>query len=275
MRKTKGHGFIADEIKPEDYVFGGFTKIQAEVLQPDGQWDAFLPSDEMQKRNGLETSNCTVYGTLNCIETILERRYGIPVDFSERFIGVLAETTPAGNSPHKAAEAIRMNGLIPETTLPFDESINLWEEYYNPDPMSGDLISMGKEWKNDFEFKHDWVPVQGDPEIQWNIITNALQYSPLGVSVYAWREGVTTEDWGTIYVEEDRDNDNHWCELYGSIDTGDVRFYKVFDTYDNTHKTLAWDFTFSFAKRYHIKKKPRINHSWWFVDIFDGLIYGR
>jgi len=91
-------GFIPDVIYPEDYVFGS-GQLRSEMLQPGGQWDEYLPSDELQKRNGLETMNCTVYGTLNCLEILLKRKYGIDENFSERYVGIAAGTTTAGNSP--------------------------------------------------------------------------------------------------------------------------------------------------------------------------------
>ena len=67
----------------------------------------------------LETMNCTVYGTLNAIETMISRIFHVEPNYSERFIGVLAGTTQGGNSPHKVAETIRKAGLVPDSALPF------------------------------------------------------------------------------------------------------------------------------------------------------------
>jgi hypothetical protein len=74
MKKLQNHGFMADPINEQDFKLGQL-KLKAEVLQPDGQWDAFLPVKEYQRKNGLETYACVSYGTLNCIEILMKRLY--------------------------------------------------------------------------------------------------------------------------------------------------------------------------------------------------------
>ena len=72
----KNYGFIPDKIQPEDYVFGGIGIPTEPVLQPDGQWDVFLPEGEMQAKNGVETFACTAFGTTSAIEILMKRKYG-------------------------------------------------------------------------------------------------------------------------------------------------------------------------------------------------------
>ena len=50
---TRNYGYIKDEIKSEDYRFGD-ANIAADILQPDGQCDTYLPPDENQAENGFE-----------------------------------------------------------------------------------------------------------------------------------------------------------------------------------------------------------------------------
>jgi hypothetical protein len=252
-KNTKsGHGFIADEIKDEDYVFCGYTKIPQIVLQEDGQWDIFLPVPEYQERNGLETYNCVAYGTLNCIETLILRLYGRQTNKSERYIGVVAKTSPEGNSPQKVIETIRKEaGLIDEELLPFGEDINTWGEYYSPDPMAKKYLKEGKKWLENFTIKHEWTFKPGDADKQEKL-KGALRYSPLGVSVLAWQFD------GQYYYKEKGEQDNHWVMLYGYKDN---EYWKVFDHYDDTYKRLKWDYDFGFAKRYYleeIKKKETL-----------------
>ena len=53
---VKNSGFIAEPIVIEkDYVFGGYTKLTGEPLEPTGQWDEWLPP---------ENSNSTPASTL-------------------------------------------------------------------------------------------------------------------------------------------------------------------------------------------------------------------
>ena len=247
------HGFIADKLEPEHYVFGA-NNFDSMPLVQDGNWTNFLPQVEYQNKNGLETMNCTTFGTLNCIEVLFKRLFNLDVNYSDRFVGILAETTREGNSPHKAAETIRHNGLIDEMMLPFGSDIDIWDEYYAPVPMTANLLVQGQLWLNKYYLKHDWVSV--NPKT----FKKALEYSPLGVSV-----NLATQKDGIFYKELE---DNHWVMLYNYKDG---EYWEIFDHYDNTFKKIVWDYQFSLAKRFWISKaEPK--KDWWFVDIFKRLL---
>ena len=246
----KGHGFIKEKIEDDNYVLGGL-ELPTEVLQPSGQWDDCLPNIELQRRNGLETMNCTVYGTLNAIEMLIRRLFSEFKDYSERYVGVIAKTTPYGNSPHKVAEIIRKaSGLIDEELLPFSQDIRYWEQYYHPNPMESFYIDKGKEWLRRYDFGHEWVFKQGESGKPQKI-KEALKYSPVAVSLHLriLKDG--------LYQKGELE-DNHWVVLYGYKEN---EYWKVFDHYDNVFKRIAWDFDFEFAKRYHLGKILRIEKS--------------
>lgn len=239
------HGFIEPVIKPEDYVFGD-GKTGSEVLQPTGQWDSFLPSDEYQSRPSLETYNCTSFGTTNLCEILLKRKYGVDINYSERFLGINAGTKPPGNSPDKVADAIREYGLLEDFRLPFSDEVKTVEEYYSPNPMTARLAEFGKEWLRNWVFKHSWVFTGGSLESKQYKLAEALKDSPIGVSVYAWNQASTG-----LYEKPVGATDNHWCTLYG-YEFG--QYWKIFDHYDDTHKQLAWNYDFGFAKKINITK---------------------
>lgn len=234
------HGFNADIIKNVDYKFGGYTKLTRKALQPNCDWTAYLPKIEFQSKGNLETMNCTVYGTLNCIETLFKRHYGREVNKSERYIGVMAKTSPVGNSPQKVIETIRKeSGLIDEELLPFDDTITTWEEYYNPNPMTSDYINKGKEWLEKYELGHEWVLGREDK------IKEALKYSPLGASVNLSKkeeDGLYHKEWP----------DNHWVMIYNCKEG---EYWNIFDHYDNVFKKVVWDYEFLLVKRYSLTKK--------------------
>ena len=237
--KLEHHGFIPDEIKPEDYVFGS-SILPSDILQPTGQWDEFLPTDERQNVNGVETYNCTSFGTLNCLEILYKRLFGQSTNLSERYTGICAGTDPyvaKGNSPQTVIQNIRNVGVIDDSLLPFGLDINTVEKYYSPNPMSGDLKSKGETWLSWHKVFHEWV--DGDPQS----MMDALKVSPLGVGVYAWAFD------GEKYVR--MGSDTHWTCIYG-YEEG--KYWKCFDSYDSTHKKLAWNFDFKYVKRYHIDK---------------------
>jgi hypothetical protein len=241
----KNYGYIPDEIKPEDYIFGG-SNIPDEILQPAGQWGDFLSKDEFQSNQSLDTQNCTNYGTQNAIEAIMKRKFGGEYDYSERFLGVMSGTTEQGNSAHTVAETIRKtSGLIPEIMLPFDKWIRTWQQYYNPNPMTEPYLSEGKKWLSNHIFLHEWVFTDNNPN-KVELIKEALKRSPLGISVYAWVYGTD------CYIKPKGAKDNHWVCLYGYEEE---KYWFIFDQYDSTHKKLAWDYDFTCAKRYYIAKR--------------------
>ncbi len=249
MNKITNHGFIAPTIQPEDYVFGSYNAKQ-EVLQPNGQWDWFLPPIELQSRGGLETMACTVFGSQTAVQMIADRKYRIKQNFSERFTGTLAGISRYGGSPHKACEVMRKTGLISDRLLPFSDDIDTWEEFYAP--ISKGHLRVGKDWLDSWDFKHEYVFTGGRLEDKQNLLMLALIESPIALSVLAWQER------NGLYYKDKGQQDNHWCVLYGYIED---KHWKIYDTYDKTCKELEWSYDFGFAKKFSIKKKPQ-KRSW-------------
>lgn len=223
------------------YVLGGLSQ---EPIQPDGQWDDYLPSYEIQHTDAYDTYNCTAYGSTNLVEIFLKRLFGIDKNYSERYLGIMAGTRPPGNSPHKVLDQIRASGLIDDILLPLSEAKTI-EEYYSPDPIPYSLKEQGRAWVRSYEMKHEWVLTPNDSD-KPERIKRALAFSPVGVSVYAWRNK------DGLYYKPSGARDNHWCLIYGYKEG---EYWKVFDSYDATHKRLTWNYDFDYAKRIRIAKR--------------------
>ena len=64
---------------PDDsqYIFG-MGQLGGVELQPDGQWDAYLPSQESQLLpDGNDTFACASFGTEHCITSLIKRLYKV------------------------------------------------------------------------------------------------------------------------------------------------------------------------------------------------------
>lgn len=232
------YGYIQDIIEPNHYLGG---KLAPEILQPTGQWDAYLPAYEHQARNGVETSACTLFGTLNALEMIHKRKYGKEPNYCERYGSQVCGITKEGGSPHGVIETIRMYaGTIKESELPFSKDIDSWEEYNSGVTLMHRL--KGLRWLMDYEVGHEWV-LTGDGDTE-TLLKGALRMSPLGIAVQAWTEV------DGIFVRNGADT--HWCTLVGYKDK---EYWTVFDSYDGGLKKLAWDFGFYRAKRYTLNKR--------------------
>lgn len=235
------YGLQKPEPNIKDWSFLGYGN----VLNPARDWSAYLPQLELQNL-GVETNNCTAYGTLNALETLLKQR-GIAANYSERYLGIVAGTTD-GNDPNTVAEAVRHFGVIDEDLLPWDKPGTI-EEYWSPKPMTNTLLNEGKKWLKQFTFKHYWVFDTEDPlEVKRQKIKDALLFSPLGISVYAWISD------GPVYIKPGNTVDNHWCVLYGYNNDGT---WNIFDSYDYSHKILDKDFNFDMAKLYNVNNKKQ------------------
>src|SRR5207247_8242189 len=104
-----------------------------EVLNPSGDWTAYLPSAENQSTHIVDTMACVTFSCLNVIETQIKFLTGREVNFSDRFIAKLSGTTQQGNTVQNVLDAIRKYGLVLEEEWPTDLNFN-WDQYYAPVP---------------------------------------------------------------------------------------------------------------------------------------------
>ena len=235
---SRSYGFRPSKIEIQDYKLGGLSKASREVLQFNGQWTALLPQDEIQKKRNVETMSCVSFGLCNQVEIMEKRIYGVVSNYADRALAIASETDENGNEPTKVYETARkILGFIPEAFLPFDESIQSFADYHSPKPLNKSYYDEGRKWLNKYELKHEWVSTDAKSLMQ------ALQYSPLGVSVNAWLAD------GELYYKPKNSADNHWTLLVGYKEG---EYWLVYDSYPDTDgdyiKKLKWDYAFGMVK---------------------------
>jgi len=260
-QQTKiNYGFKPPVITPDNYVLGGGNVPQT-VLQPNSDWTDYLPEKEKQYIN-FETYNCVSFGTLSAIEALMFRLLKEKVNYSDRFVGIMAGTKEGGNDPNTVCEAIRKHGLIPEEMLPYSEDLKNIDEYYSfKGANKEDCLKAGQEWLSKYEFLHEYVFSPNEPkEEKIKKIILSLQFSILGVSVEAW-----ILDERGIYIRLGQEN--HWTVAYNQ-----KQFTGIFDTYEPFLKLVEQDF--SYVKRFHIARKAKKNDTFypeketnWVVDL--------
>ncbi len=238
------YAFKEPIITSDNYILGA-GNVTHKILQENGNWDALLPDGEYQNKRGLETYDCTGFGTLNAVEAIMRTEFGVNENYSDRWVGIIAGTTEGGNDPHVVCEAIRKYGLIPESMLPFSDDISTFEEYYSfKGSDMTECYKAGRAWLEKYDFKHEWCFQPSQPlDEKMNNIKISLKYSPLGVAVNAWQ----TDSEG-IYVRSG--NDNHWVMIYSYDD-----FVRIFDSYDPFRKNLDPQYGFKYCKVFNIEKR--------------------
>ena len=238
-RKQHQYGFIPPVIVPEDYWLGS-GKLGSVVLNEKGDWREVLPELEIQRIN-FEPSACVSFGTLSALEILHRFFYGIEPNYSDRFLAKASDTNPnEGNTPKKVSETLRHFGSVPEEEWPMTQTL---EEYYKEIPQK--LLDMGIGWLKKFEWGYEWTSKEN--------LKSALQRSPVGVAVSAWRQNDKGE---YIYFG----SWNHWCVLV-AYDEQDRPI--IWDSYDAGLKTLVKDYDFGFPQLYLLKKKEETAKSIW------------
>lgn len=251
-KKINNLGFVAPKaITPDQYVLGR-GNVPKVVLRPSGDWSD-IPDKEVQNRK-FETNNCTAFNTLSRVEKMVFVIDGVKVNYSDRFLGVVAGTYPPGNDPHLVAEAIRKYGCIPEEMMPFSDDLANVDEYYSWKGVDKEAcLAEGRKWLEKWEFMHEWVFLPGDPKsIRIPSMVEALTLCPPAVAVYAWEK-----DGRGLYVDKGR-QPNHWTGLDNDMP---LEHWLVGDSYiadDSEHKKLDWFFNFEYCKRFHLRRREAV-----------------
>lgn len=225
---------ISKEARAKDWISGGVTGIIDEPLVIWGNWDEYLPEFEPQSVL-FDTMSCVSFSALNCLEALYKRKYRIEENFSDRFIAKMSGTTVMGNYMETVAETIRKVGLVEEAVYPWGG--NNWVEYMQDVPE--DVVQRATASLGSYKVNWEWV-LESDVES----LKNALTYSPLQVTVYAWGKKK-----GDIY-QKTSTTPNHAVMLYGYEDG---IYWKIYDHYLNEFKKVTWDFFFGHRLRYNIE----------------------
>lgn len=245
MEEVKNYGLMEDTRSPEDkakdYQFGAETKITPEVLQEDGQWSNFLPTNEYQNLDGFDKMACVTYSAINCLEIIHKRKFGEEKNWSDRFNAKLSGTTRNGNSLYAVAESLRkVHGEVYQALWP--NAGKSWEEYYCDIPQ--EIQAEGLKSLTELNIQYEWVIAPLYPEV----LKEALKYAPIQIGIYAY--GVLVN--GIYQKPVVGQGPNHAVTLIGYKEG---EYWLIFDHYQgNETRKLAWDYTIGFGMKYNINK---------------------
>lgn len=246
-------GFFHQE-DPTAYKFGD-ANLGATILQPDGQWDAYLPEAEDQGENGYDPYTCASQGSEHAISALINRQFNIPTRYAERWLAYNVETRKNnGADPQRVAQYWRDNGIPLEEQWP-SNNLPSMDAFYAPPPSW--TYEQAKTWKHEYELGHDIVP--SDP----TAMMVALKYSPLGVSVRFDRE----QD--GVYWKLGTGPDSHWVMVYGYKEH---EYFKVFDSAAPYFKKLRWDYSGQLVKRYVVTRSVQISLMQRLIELLKQMV---
>jgi len=234
--------------RPTDYILGS-SPIVKSILIEDGDWKKWSPEHELQFNfiKLYDSLMCVTYSATDCIEYqfIFALNNGLIsqenakwlkdngyfknglINFSERFIGALGETSSQGAYQYKIGDAIRKFGLIPQDDLPLADT---FEENIDKRFISQANYDKGAEFIKRFPISYEWVGSISE-------IKEALKYGPVQVCVkYA-----DYPDANTTTVLDPEGSPNHAV-------TGvcyNLDYLEIDDSYHRQYKRYAHNKIFS------------------------------
>jgi hypothetical protein len=177
--KVSPYGYIPETIKPESAVY---NRVFAGELGAGESfdWRPFAPVRERQ----YWIPFCVSFSRTNCAECVAAKA-GVPINFSDRELGVISGTTMSGNTLEAVSEAFRVKGVRTEKQVPFTERMlkysgdDIWKEIFDIPP---------DNYQRYYGGNHSWVFGKA-------AMIDALKYSPLQIAVGL---GETWEDEGVV-----------------------------------------------------------------------------
>lgn len=230
-------------IKPEHYRLGAVTNKT--VLRADGDWRSYLPKNEDQFKNGVDSSACYIEGQQHTIATIEEESFGeVDNNYSARFNALLSDGSETGGDPLAGADSIRNDGLVPEELMPFDDNIQSWQDFHSWKGVNETALRLhGSEYKGRKKLSNEIVFEMHEPlATKITKLRQALLYSPCPISVYGWVED------NEGYIKPVGKRDNHLVEAVYVDKEGRIT---IRDTYAPYEKVLAVGFNPEFCMAWH------------------------
>ena len=180
MNEIKNFGvLLGDHI---DTYRAGAVKgaLPFEERNPSGDWDSVLPPEEKQYSDfGGDSMACVTFAELNGVETQEKQQTQEYIEYSDRWIAKMSDTTREGNWLWKVAETIRKYGLVKEESYPKPPVPWTWDQYHAeiPEPLKSKLLAEGQEWLKKWDVKYE--------SVDWSkeSLMKHLKMSPLTVVI--------------------------------------------------------------------------------------------
>lgn len=272
-RPGQNTGVIIVPPAPSDFHAGAETGIAAVTLEPTGNWSKYLPDEESQWRNLLDSFACVSFSAANSIETLLNRAIAkktLPaehlaflknegyidpatnkVNVSDRFIAKSSGTTKNGNSLPAVGDALRHKGAVPEVewpwpdmddTTPYEEK---WSRYYAEIPEH--IVAKGKRFAALFDVQYQWVLVGTYNAAK---LQEALPAGPVQIAAAVCSPWNSTE--GMQPIQGCGCGTQHATTIYGRETDGS---WNDFDHYKSYRKLLASNYCIPYALQYAVTAK--------------------
>jgi hypothetical protein len=173
---------VVEETNEKDWILGaeqGSTFVK-ETLFPDRDCTPYITEyNDLQRNNFFDEFCCVVHGTINAVQLIIKKKYGITLDFSKRDLANRIPVTPGqGTSIRSCAECLRTQGVALEKDYPTLTPTMTQTEFFTK-------LQGVKEFllENGFIFNHINLPSTWLGATMDKIIDDGLLSSPVIVAI--------------------------------------------------------------------------------------------
>jgi len=256
-------GVILVDKKPEDYVFGGETKLGYEEVLPLGNWNEFLPTNERQSNGVEDYMNCVSQAGHNSLETQLNRLTGQNLmpqgllniaktmgwiddeghwNFNDCFTAKMAGTSHRGLTMPKFWDCVRHNGLLGEGDWHKTSDNLKWDDYYIEIPQ--ELKNRALEFLKWFTIEYEWL-WDSPPSVNYNLLEKNLKQAPIHVAT------ATCSPWSYNVVPSCGASASHATMVFNNVKD----YIEDFDTYEPFKKKLAPNYVIHQAMKGVVRPK--------------------
>lgn len=153
--------------RESDYLAG---TLPYEIRLKSGDWRPYLPTEEHQYSDNVDTMACVSFSMNNALEIQHKFLTGSEINFSDRFLAKISGTTPQGNYLYKVADAVRKTGLVTEDIWPAPDHYT-WATYYADIPQ--DVMDQAKK----IDMNYEWLTPSKDE------LVKALKQAPVQIVI--------------------------------------------------------------------------------------------
>lgn len=261
--------------RPEDFKAGSETNVQEEVRLESGDWEAYKPTDEWQRKKvgnnlGYDTLSCVTFSAINSVEMQIElliekgevseetqarmKELGYfdedgKVNFNEWFSSILNGTTADGNFLQAPWDSFRKDGLLPQKDGKNVNDFATQSQWLDIRGITEAMREKAKKFNEMFEIKYEWV-VYGKAEA-WKDFDKHVKHAPLHVLL------PTDSNWNKkdgVVPDPKLSSVNHATLYIGKTKA----FKKNLDHYNPFVKKLANNYYMPYAMKGVVSvKKPQ------------------
>lgn len=261
IRVPRSFVYPSEALLMPAYKFGS-NQVVGKILKNDRDWRNCRPPGEEQNVRGIESSACYIEAQQHVIATLQEAQYNLlDKNYDSRFNVILSNGTENGGDPIAGAQSIRHDGLV-EGLLPFSEEILSWQDFASFKGADKDFcIKKGQDWLKEWTPKYDIVFTRSDSlQEKYRKLKEALQYSPVAMSVNAWYEQ------NGLYVKPKGSRDTHLVQC-DFLDENNCPYF--WDTYSPFSKKGEPFYNSDFAMRWSLSRTLSTTKKKWFYKIYD------